>query len=80
MIRFKKQITAFDGSTLEENATKAYDEYNLELAKEWMMSEGYDYSRATTTTSKTSAFNTSALGILILIITMRITAIYKHKK
>ena len=44
MIQFRKQITTADGSKIEENATTAYDEYNLELAKAWMKSEGYDYS------------------------------------
>jgi len=52
LLAYKKTLIGTDGITKpEHNATTAYDEYSIEVALEWMRSEGYDITTLTTLTS-----------------------------
>ncbi|MHA1974579.1 MAG: ABC transporter substrate-binding protein [Candidatus Hodarchaeales archaeon] len=45
LLDYKKTLKASDGSTRPEaNAATAYDEYNREIALDWLETEGYDVS------------------------------------
>ena len=42
MVAYKKTVTATDGSTPLADATTAHDKYDVQLALDWMESEGYE--------------------------------------
>ncbi|MHA1444554.1 MAG: ABC transporter substrate-binding protein, partial [Candidatus Hodarchaeales archaeon] len=48
MLAYKKALAATDGSFPEADATTAYDEYSINLALDWLETEGYniDYFRS----------------------------------
>ena len=42
MIEYKKTVQATNGEYLLADATTAHDKYDVQLALDWMESEGYD--------------------------------------
>jgi len=42
MIQYKRSLLATDGTTPEIGSNTAYDDYNIDLALDWMETEGYD--------------------------------------
>ncbi|MFX0085758.1 MAG: ABC transporter substrate-binding protein [Candidatus Hodarchaeota archaeon] len=45
LLSYKKTVRASDGTTPEENATTAYDQYSIKTALRWLKTEGYDTSK-----------------------------------
>jgi ABC-type transport system substrate-binding protein len=75
MIDYKKTLLGSDGTTTpEENATTAYDEYNLDVAFTWLDSEGYDTAAWREWTDRPEE-TTQAPGFEILAATFAVVAI-----
>lgn len=75
MLTYKKTVTGTTGSiNPEENATTAYDEYDLDVAFTWLDTEGYDTTawREWTVSGEES---TTAPGFELLVLTLSFIAV-----
>jgi len=64
---YKKGVTASDGiSTPEATSQEAYDEFSLDIALNWLKSEGYD-TTTYQTDNKSSTFLSPGFQILLMI-------------
>jgi ABC-type transport system substrate-binding protein len=79
MVEYKKTLKATDGTTPLANSTTAYDEYSIDLALDWLETEGYDttpWREKSTTTLKITGFE-------LLITTLTLTSgglLFKHRR
>ncbi|MFX0181871.1 MAG: ABC transporter substrate-binding protein [Candidatus Hodarchaeota archaeon] len=76
-IAYKRNLRATDGTTPLSDTTTPHDKYSLDLAYDWLDTEGYDTvtwsngdptSSTTVLSSTTDLFTTASLAVLILFI------------
>jgi ABC-type transport system substrate-binding protein len=75
MLAYKKTVVATDGTTPEENATTAYDEYGTDWAFDWLDTEGYDTTAWRDYTDAPPADDGGAPGFEILVGTLAILGV-----
>jgi len=77
MIQYKSSLLASDGSFPEADTITAYDDYNIDIAIEWMRTEGYEISHPFTATP---IFNLiPGITIFMTILTLLSLTIYLSK-